>query len=58
MRVKFNTTQEDGESVISIQADGDELDEIFLRIGGIPFSKAKRVQTWYDSFAQFILDNV
>lgn len=53
---KFNRLE--GATVIHIQADGDELDEILLRIGGIPFSKNKRVQVWAAPFAQFIWDNL
>ena len=44
--------------VISVYADGDELDEILLRIEGIPVAKHKRSQTWRNDFAKFIWENI
>lgn len=49
---------DDDETVIELQADGDELDEILLRIEGIPVAKHKRVMIWRGDIAQFIWENL
>ena len=46
-----------GESVIRVQADGDEVDYIHRHFSNIPFAN-KRVVIWTGAFAQFIYDNL
>lgn len=41
-------------NIVSIQADGDELNEILGQIENIPYSKISPVQTWYGDTAKFI----
>lgn len=43
--------------VISVQADGDELEAIYATCGNIPTSN-NRVVTWHGDFAKFIVSNV
>lgn len=45
------------ETVIEVQADGDELDRILQQAKNIP-QTGHQVQVWRGVFAQFIVDNV
>lgn len=45
------------ESVVSVQADCDELDFVLSNVSGILRCKA-RVQTWYGDDAKFIVKNL
>lgn len=44
--------------VVSIQADGDELECIMGQTVNVPHMVRKRVQTWFGDMAQFLLCNV
>lgn len=46
------------EDILSIQADGDELDEIRLRFDHIPLPKHRNSVIWRGEFAQFIWENL
>lgn len=44
--------------ILSIQADGDELDYIITNFTNIPHHKTARVQTWFGDMATFIYTNL
>ena len=44
-------------NIISIQADGDELNHIHQNFSNIPFRKDKRVVKFYGETAKFIMGN-
>lgn len=44
-------------TMISLQADGDELDFIKLHFGNIPMSSG-RIVMWFDGMALFIAHNL
>jgi len=50
--------REMGETVIDIQADGDELDYIHDFFTNLPSRPKARVVVWLAPFAQFIYDNL
>jgi hypothetical protein len=43
---------------VEIQADGDELDEIYLQFPNIPQANKSRVVNWTGDFARFIALNL
>ena len=43
---------------VEIQADGDELDEIYHQFPNIPQANLSRVVTWTGDFARFIALNL
>ena len=48
----------DGDDVVEVQADGDELMHIFNNFTNIPWpNKSKRVVVWYGDMAKFIVEN-
>jgi hypothetical protein len=44
--------------VLSVQADGGELDHIRHAFTNLPFNYSRRVQVWHGDFAEFILRNL
>jgi predicted amidohydrolase len=46
----------DGDEVIQIQADGDELDHIYNTFSNIPVAR-KRVVNYFGDMAKFIVEN-
>ena len=46
------------DNVISVQADGDELEHINRFMLNLPKCIIKQVVTWKDGFARFIVDNL
>lgn len=44
--------------IVSIEADGDELNEVLGQLGNIPYSKSEPVQRWFGDMAKFIGYNV
>lgn len=47
----------DADSVLEVQADGDELAHILHTMDNLPYSKTQSVQTWYGDHAKFIVAN-
>lgn len=45
------------DEIISVQADGDELDYVKVMFTNIPFNNSCRVQIWHGEFARFIIRN-
>jgi len=60
LRVGSHPATHDGidvREVVSVSADGDELEKIRREITGIPMS-TKRVVTWFGDDARFIVANL
>ena len=46
------------DDVVSVQADGDELDFIRSACDQLPISAIKKVQTWRGDLAKFVVENI
>lgn len=48
----------DSAFVVSVQADGDELDMIIRKVDGIRKVYGQRVVSWFGSDARFLVENL
>lgn len=55
---KFTPDIEDGETVLDLEASGDELNAIIATFANLCYPHNKGVAIWRGEMARFILDNV